>query len=135
MTYMIGIIGIVYSTQALLMGGMTTLFIFSVLTIYAWQTKYDYTVYGNVLLVILFSLLLFGFIISFFNIPILQTIYSVVGAMLFSFYIIYDTQMIVGGNHRKITFTKDDYVIASISLYVDIVNLFLFIMDIFDSRN
>ena len=38
----------------------------------------------------------------------MQTIYSVGGASLFSFYIVYDTQLITGGSERKIQYTIDD---------------------------
>ena len=75
-----------------------------------------------------------GFLMSFVNVPFVNTIYSVFGAMLFSFYIIYDTQMIMGGRHKKFSFTVDDFVVASISLYLDIINLFLYMMEILDGN-
>ena len=134
MTYLLGVVGVVYSSQMLLLGGITTLSIFLGLSLYAIQSKYDYTQYGNYLIIVLFSLILFGFILSFTNIPILNTIYSVLGAIIFAFYIVYDTQLIVGGNHRKHQFSTDDYVIASISLYLDIINMFLYLMDLLNGR-
>jgi len=134
MTYIMGVVGVAYSSEMLLLGGMTTLSIFTGLSLYAIQSKYDYTQYGNVLIIVLLSFILFGFILSFTTIPIMNTIYSVVGAMIFAFYIVYDTQLIVGGEHRKHKFSTDDYVIASISLYLDIINMFLYIMDILDGR-
>ena len=48
---------------------------------------------------------------------------------------VYDTQLIVGGSHRKIQFSEDDYVLASIILYLDVINLFLFILDLLPGRN
>jgi len=134
MTYLLGVVGVVYSSQMLLLGGITTLSIFLGLSLYAIQSKYDYTQYGNYLIIVLFSLILFGFILSFTNIPILNTFYSVLGAIIFAFYIVYDTQLIVGGNHRKHQFSTDDYVIASISLYLDIINMFLYLMDLLNGR-
>ena len=130
MTYLLGIVGVVYSSEKLLLGGSTTLTIFTGLSLYAWQSTIDYTVFGNVLIVILFGFIMMGFLISFISVPFVNTIYSVLGAMLFSFYIIYDTQMIVGGKHKKIMFTVDDYILAAINLYLDILNMFLFILDI-----
>ena len=130
MTYMVGIVGVVYSTQSLLLGGISTLTIFSGLTLYAWQTKYDYSTMGNCLLVCLLGLIVMGFMMWFINSNFIRILYSVGGAVLFSFYIVYDTQLIVGGGHRKIMFSMDDYVLAAISLYLDIINLFLYIMDI-----
>lgn len=135
MTYIIGFVGIINQTNILLLSGLSTSFIFMFLTFYAWQTKVDYTIYGNILLILLCGMILFGIIFSFFSFPIINILYSVFGSILFSFYIIYDTQLIVGGSHKSIQFNEDDFVIASISLYLDIINLFLFILDLFNTRS
>ena len=45
------------------------------------------------------------------------------GALLFSAFIVHDTQLIVGGKKRQ--FDTNDYVLGAMSLYMDIVNLFL----------
>jgi len=46
------------------------------------------------------------------------------GALLFSGYILYDTSVIM--HHMG----PDDYVMAAISLYLDIINLFLYLLEI-----
>jgi len=135
MTYSLGIIGVIYDTQTLLLSGLTTTGMFSGLTIYAYQTKVNYTIYGNIFVILLFGLLFSGLFIQFFQIQLMKTIYSIGGATLFSFYIIYDTQLISGGSNRKIVYSIDDYVIASVNLYLDIINLFLFMLDIIGGRN
>jgi FtsH-binding integral membrane protein len=38
--------------------------------------------------------------------------------------------MIVGGKNRKYTFDEDSYILAAIVLYLDIINLFLYILEI-----
>jgi len=134
MTYMVGIVGVIYSAQTLLLGGISTLGIFSGLTLYAWQTKYDYTILGNYLLVALLGLILFGFFGIFIPGQIVQIVYSSTGAIIFSFYIIYDTQLIVGGNNHRIQYSVDDYALAAINLYLDIINLFLMILDLLNGR-
>ena len=70
------------------------------------------------------GLICFGFFMTFFHIPYLSIIYSSLGAVLFSFYIIYDTQLIIGGKHKKYQYSPDDYVFATLSLYLDIINMF-----------
>ena len=47
---------------------------------------------------------------------------SLVGALLFCGFIVYDTHMIM--TH----FGVDDYIIASIELYLDVVNLFQYLL-------
>ena len=135
MSYSLGVVGVFVDTKTLLLSGLTTTGMFSGLTIYAYQTKVNYTIYGNILIVLLFGLIIFGLLIQFFEIALLNTLYSVGGATLFSFYIIYDTQLIAGGSNRKIVYSVDDYVIASVNLYLDIINLFLFMLDIIGGRN
>ena len=50
------------------------------------------------------------------------------GIVSFGFYIIYDTQQIMGGNHIRFKFEEDDYILASIVLYLDIIQLFLYVL-------
>ena len=50
--------------------------------------------------------------------------YAAGGALVFSLFILYDTQMILGGNHEHV-FCIDDYALAAICLYFDFVQLFL----------
>ena len=134
-TYPLGMLGILIDTQTLLLGGLTTSGVFTGLTIYAYQTKVNYTIYGNLLIICLFGLMMLGIFIPLVDIPLLNSLYSVGGVTLFSFYIIYDTQLITGGSNREIVYTVDDYVIASINLYLDFVNLFVFLLDVISGRN
>jgi FtsH-binding integral membrane protein len=128
MSYIVGYTGIAYKLNTLLLSGISTLSIFSGLSIYAIQTKYDYTDKGGYLLAGLFGLIVLSLFVSFTNYNTLNIVYAVGGSVLFSFYIVYDTQLIVGGEHKKITFHTDDYVLAAISLYLDVINLFLMIL-------
>ncbi len=43
--------------------------------------------------------------------------------IVFSTYIIYDTQLILGNQREK--FNNNDYVLAAMCLYIDIINLFI----------
>lgn len=52
------------------------------------------------------------------------------GAVIFSLYIIYDTQIMLGGNH-KYSLSPEEYIFAALNLYLDIVNLFLYLLSIF----
>ena len=54
---------------------------------------------------------------------------SAFGAVLFGMYIVFDTQMMLGGKH-KYAISPEEYIFASLNLYLDIVNLFLYILSI-----
>ena len=44
-------------------------------------------------------------------------------------YIVFDTQMMLGGKH-KYSLSPEEYIFAALNLYLDVVNLFLFILTI-----
>merc|ERR1712166_1706923 len=53
-----------------------------------------------------------------------RAVFSLMGALLFSGYILYDTSVIM------LHMGPDDYIMASVSLYLDIINLFLYLLEI-----
>ena len=63
------------------------------------------------------------------HVPQNSLVGSTVGALLFSAFIVHDTQLIVGGKKRQ--FDTGDYVLGAMSLYMDIVNLFLYLLRLF----
>ena len=42
--------------------------------------------------------------------------------------------MIIGGKNTKYKFDEDDHVLAAIVLYLDIINLFLYILEILGKK-
>lgn len=56
-------------------------------------------------------------------------VYASIGALLFSIYLIYDTQMMLGGKH-KYSISPEEYIFAALTLYIDIINIFLYILTI-----
>merc|ERR1719410_3014776 len=105
------------------------------LTIFAFQTKIDFTAMGGVLLAVLICFIIFGFIAAFFPASrTLNLVYASIGCIIFSLYIVYDTQLMVGGSH-KYSLSPEEYVFASLNLYLDIINLFMYILAIFGNRN
>lgn len=45
-------------------------------------------------------------------------------------YLVFDTQLILGGKHRRYTVSPEEYVFAALNLYLDIVNLFLLLLQL-----
>lgn len=52
------------------------------------------------------------------------SVYALLGSILFSMYIIYDTYMIAE------RLDPEDYIVAAIELYLDLINLFLYILQL-----
>lgn len=60
------------------------------LTIFALQTKFDFTVCNGVLFVAMILFMLFGIVTIFWRGPIIHLVYASLGALLFSVYLIYE---------------------------------------------
>lgn len=118
-----------YDSKIVLEALIFTLGIFLALTLFACQTKYDFTHWMPYLFGGLWVLILFGFMSAFF--PHSSTVelgYGVISALLFSGYILVDTQLILRHYH------VEEEIAAAISLYLDVINLFLSILRILNSQ-
>jgi len=101
------------------------------LTLFSFQTKIDFTGLGMYLFAACWILFLFGILaIVFFSkgYPVVHTVYSALIALLFSAFLIYDTQQIIGG--KKYEISPEEHVYASIQLYIDVVYIFLAILNL-----
>lgn len=104
------------------------------LTLFAFQTKWDFTVMGGVLFVAVLILLIFGIVAIFVPGKTITLIYASLGAFIFSIYLVYDTQLMMGGKH-KYSISPEEYIFAALNLYLDIVNIFLYILTIIGITN
>ncbi|RMZ89197.1 hypothetical protein DV736_g3570, partial [Chaetothyriales sp. CBS 134916] len=128
--YSISVITSFYEARIVIEALILTLAIFVFLTLFACQTKYDFTSWIPYLFGAMWVFVIFGFIYAF--LPHNKTIDLVWGlgaALLFSGYILVDTQLVMRRYH------VEDEIAASISLYLDILNLFLAILRILNSQN
>lgn len=124
-SYSIGVVSVLYDTNSILLAWGITLSIFIGLTIYVHTSKADFEFLGMGLLAGLYILIFGGIYQIFFSTsPFFNTAMACLGALVAVGYILYDTSEIV---HRL---SPDDYVFACISLYLDILMLFLRILEL-----
>jgi len=113
--------------ELIVQAGLITTLITGGLTLYAFRSKRDFSFLGALLFPMLFGLTCFGFLSAIFpslRMGVAGMMYSAGGALIFCGYIVFDTWRIL---HQ---IQPDDYVEAAIQLYLDIVNLFLHILEI-----
>ncbi|KAJ9653797.1 hypothetical protein H2198_007086 [Neophaeococcomyces mojaviensis] len=128
--YSISVITSFYESRIVLQALILTLGIFVALTLFACQTKYDFTSWIPYLFGALWVLIIFGFMAMFFpGGKTIELVYGVVAALIFSGYILVDTQLVM--RH----YSPEEEIAAAISLYLDILNLFLAILRILNSQN
>jgi len=128
--YSISVIVSFTDSKIVVEAAIFTLGIFVALTLFACQSKYDFTSWMPYLFGALWVLILFGFMNMFF--PYNSKVelgYGVIAALIFSGYILVDTQMIMRHYH------VEEEIAAAISLYLDVINLFLAILRILNSQN
>lgn len=133
-SFLIGVSAAHYNAQEVLLAMGMTAAITIGLTLFAFQTKIDFTVCGGGLLALLIVLLIGGIFAAFFPSKIMNTAIAGFGAFLMSLYIVFDTQLMIGGNHTY-SISPEEYVFAALNLYLDIVNLFLYILRLIGGRN
>ena len=124
---------ILYTKTSVLFVLCLTVVTVASLTVYAFFTKKDYTVYGSFLFTALIVLIVASLLELFFPIPILRLIIAYFSLMLFSIYLIYDVQLVIGDKKHK--FSEDDYILAALNIYLDIVNIFIELLQLFGTRN
>jgi len=96
---------------------------FGALSLFAMNTKKDYTTMGKMLMITLIIVVVAGLLNLFFHSPLLQLGIAVVSSVLFSFFILYDTQNIIQGNYST-------PIEGAIALYLDFFNLFVSLLQI-----
>ena len=104
---------------------------FGGLSVFAMNTKRDFSGMGKMLFITLIVIVVAGLINIFFHSPILQLVIASISSILFSAFILYDTQNIIKGAYET-------PIEGAIALYLDFLNLFvslLQILGIFGSRD
>jgi len=137
---LIGFVCLMYTGESILLAFGATALVFTLLTAYACVSKSDFTGFGPYLVaaILVFMSFAIGLMIWSMFEPIpksVRLVYAALGVLLFSFFIIHDTQLILGGSHRKYSFSIDDHVFAALALYMDIVTMFLMMLGLVGERN
>lgn len=102
------------------------------LTLFAFQTKYDFTSWMGFMFFVMLGFMTFALMTLFFpKNRILDIVYSSVGALIFSIYLVIDTQLMIGEHKHRLE--ADDYILAALMLYMDIVNIFIYMLRIFSA--
>lgn len=128
--YAVSVVTSFYEARIVVQALMITLGLFVALTLFACQTKYDFTNWMPYLVGALWFLILFGFMAAFFPMNSkAELVYGGIAALVFSGYILVDTQLVMRHYH------VEEEIAAAISLYLDVLNLFLAILRILNNQN
>lgn len=124
-SYGVALVTSLYDTNIVLQAVLITVVLFLGLTIYSLQTKYDFSSWQTYLSASFFVFFSIGLVYIFLpHNSTTEIVYSSFGAIIFSIFILVDTQQIMKHYH------PEEEIAATITLYLDIINLFLYILRI-----
>lgn len=110
---------------------------FGVMSAYGYYTKKDLTSWGSLLYMALIGLIIATIVNFFFHNEIFYWITTYAGVLIFVGLTAYDTQKIKNMNIIGNAGTEEDQkeaVMGALTLYLDFINLFLFLLRIFGNR-
>ncbi|KAI1239336.1 Protein lifeguard 4, partial [Lamprotornis superbus] len=106
-----------YDVSIILQAFILNTTVFLGLTAYTLQSKRDFSKFGA------------GYVILLFYCEAIELVFVAAGALLFCGFIIYDTHLLM---HKL---SPEEYIVAAISLYLDIINLFLHLLHFLGAFN
>ena len=108
---------------------------FAVMSIYGFTTKKDLTSWGNLLFMALVGLIIAMLVNFFLKSSMMDLIISCIGVLIFVGLTAYDTQKIKALLNQETTEENQKMaLLGSLMLYLDFINLFLFLLRIFGRR-
>jgi hypothetical protein len=122
---------LVYTGAALFKTFLITSATFGVMAVAGYTTKTDLTKFGSILMMALIGIIIASVVNMFWYSGTLDIIISIVGVLIFTGLVAYDTQKmkrIAEGTEYGTENSNKLAVFGALSLYLDFVNLFLFLL-------
>ena len=133
----LGVLTLVYTGASIASTFLVTAAGFGALSLFGYTTKKDLTGFGSFLIVGLIGLVLASLVNMFLQSSMMHFIISVLGVLIFAGLIAYDTQRLkmqyyeLGGDTASMGVATN---FGALSLYINFINLFQFLLSIFGSR-
>jgi FtsH-binding integral membrane protein len=128
---------LIYTGQSIVQTFFVTAASFGALSLYGYTTKRSLSAMGSFLVMGLFGLIIASLVNIFLASSALQFAISVIGVLIFAGLTAYDTQRI-----KEMYFEGDGFeatgrkaIMGALTLYLDFVNLFLFMLRFLGNRN
>ncbi|MBN3283459.1 LFG4 protein, partial [Polyodon spathula] len=116
-----------YEYSVVLQAFALTAAVFVGLTAYTFQSRRDFSKLGAGLFACLWILIIASFMRLFFHNETVELVLAGAGALVFCGFIIFDTHLLM---HKL---SPEEYILASINLYLDIINLFLHLLRLLEA--
>ena len=132
------VIGLIYAPQIIFYAFMITLTIFIVTAIYGYTTQEDLSSYRRFFMIALISLIALSIFNAFMRVGMLEWVITIAGVVIFTGLIAYDVNSIKAISYQLAdgdTETMEKMgIIGALNLYLDFINLFIYILRIFGRK-
>ena len=132
------VIGFIYAPQIIFYAFMITLTIFVVTAIYGYTTQEDLSSYRRFFMIALISLIILSIINAFMRVGMLEWVITIAGVVIFTGLIAYDVNRIKAISYQLADGDNEAIekmsVIGALNLYLDFINLFIYILRIFGRK-
>ena len=132
------VIGFIYAPQIIFYAFMITLTIFVVTTIYGYTTQEDLSSYRRFFMIALISLIILSIINAFMGVGMLEWVITIGGVVIFTGLIAYDVNRIKFISYQLADGDNEAMekmgIIGALNLYLDFINLFIYILRIFGRK-
>lgn len=129
---------LIYTHQTIALTFAITAGMFGVMAIAGYTTKIDLTKFGSILFMALIGLIIASLINIFMKSNGLQWIISVAGVLIFTGLTAWDVQRMKKASYASIIGTEEGNktaLMGALSLYLNFINLFLFLLRLVNGRN
>jgi FtsH-binding integral membrane protein len=133
----LGVLTLIYTGGSIASTFLITATAFGALSLFGYTTKKDLTGFGSFLIVGVIGLIVAGLVNMFLQSPMMQFIISVLGVFIFAGLIAFDTQRLkmtyyeLGGDQAAMGVATN---YGALSLYINFINLFQFLLQLFGDR-
>ncbi|XP_047444510.1 protein lifeguard 1 [Mugil cephalus] len=126
MSYMVGTVASFHNTAAVVVTMGVTIAVTLAVIAFTAQTRYDFTIFYGVMLVLVVDLFMFGFFCTFLYSYMADIGYGCLGALVFSLFLVIDCQLVLGRGSYALS--EEDYINAALNIYLDIILIFLYLL-------
>ena len=132
------VIGRIYAPQVIFYAFMITLTIFVVTAIYGYTTQEDLSSYRRFFMIALISLIALSIFNVFMRVGMLEWVITIGGVVIFTGLIAYDVNRIKAISYQLADGDNEAMekmgIIGALNLYLDFINLFIYILRIFGRK-
>jgi len=130
-THLVAYVSLHYDPMVVTMAlGVTAAICFLVIMLVQF-TSFDFSQLLPVMMVILLGWCIVLFSMMILGLTMSRTLYACIAVAIFTVFLVIDVKMLIGDGRYE--FDEEDYIFAAINIYLDIINIFLYVLEFLDN--